>query len=344
MFEPTIEFGMDPEAFLSRNGKIIGSEKVIPERGIGFGYVVRDGIQIELHPPQAKSRTLLATNLKSALTALKARLQEVGDVEAVFNSVVTVEKEELDSLSPKSREWLCQPSKNIYGHKPEKRDAATYPFRAAGGHMHFGLKDPIFDPDEGIDERTRLVVPMDILVGIPAVLIDRDLGQIERRKCYGMAGEFRLPSYGLEYRVLSNFWLRSLPLMSLFTGLAKFAIQVVSESVRSEEGKEAGRLLEDDLLTAVGGDLSKVYEAINENDADKAWYVWRRVEYFLQQNPPDVFGGPGGLKTFNTFARAVQEKGLSTYFPQDPLQHWCNLPTSALNGMTDPWHEFISTF
>jgi len=43
-------------------------------------------------------------------------------------------------------------------------------------------------------------------LGIPSVHLDTDT---LRKSLYGKAGAFRPTSYGLEYRVLSNFWLKS---------------------------------------------------------------------------------------------------------------------------------------
>jgi hypothetical protein len=75
--------------------------------------------------------------------------------------------------------------------------------RTCGGHVHIGYpleleEDPKFD--------LRLIQSMDLHLGIAASQIDPD---ITRRKLYGKAGCFRKPDTGrMEYRVLSNFWLR----------------------------------------------------------------------------------------------------------------------------------------
>ena len=68
---------------------------------------------------------------------------------------------------------------------------------------------------------------LDIVVGNTCVIMDRAPSQVERRKVYGRAGEYRLPAHGIEYRTLSNFWLRSYQLTHLVFSLARFAINIL---------------------------------------------------------------------------------------------------------------------
>jgi len=68
------------------------------------------------------------------------------------------------------------------------------------GHIHIGYSD------HNMDLNMRIIQSMDLFLGVPSILLDTDE---DRRKMYGKAGEFRHKSYGVEYRVLSNFWLQS---------------------------------------------------------------------------------------------------------------------------------------
>jgi hypothetical protein len=54
-----------------------------------------------------------------------------------------------------------------------------------------------------MDECRAVVQALDLYLGLPSLLLD---GDEDRRLLYGKAGAFRPKSYGVEYRVLSNFW------------------------------------------------------------------------------------------------------------------------------------------
>ena len=60
------------------------------------------------------------------------------------------------------------------------------------------------NPD--VDTSLSLVRYMDVFLGIPSVVKDKDK---KRRSLYGKAGCFRLTDYGVEYRVLSSTMMSS---------------------------------------------------------------------------------------------------------------------------------------
>lgn len=324
MFKPSVMLGGDPEIFCSRGGLIIGSEKVIPAAGLYNKALVIDGVQLEFNPRASFNRADLTNNLKYGFKALALRLKELKDVEAVFTSVVDVTREELDSLSDTSRIFGCAPSHNIYGSNPICVDPTTYLKRAAGGHIHLGLTPPVYSPTGvGMDERTRLTPLLDIILGNTCVLIDREEGQVERRKYYGRAGEFRLPKHGLEYRTPSNFWLRHAILTDLVMGLAYGAVEILGESLLAENDPKGHQQLEDELVDLV--DIGTFISAINTNNVNLAWKNWDTIRPFLVKNPISILDSEVAIEKFERFARGVQLEGLEKYFPENPLTAWCNL-------------------
>ena len=314
--------GSDPELFFRKDGEIVGSERVIRASGLKVGRyykpcVVRDGIQVELNPPPAATVPQLGVGVAQAFTLLKKHLSKSPDVSFCFDGVVEVRRTELDSLSEKSRILGCMPSLNCYGEFPITVDPQTYRKRSAGGHLHLGLKDRfnlIYGPLA--EERGSIVPILDIFVGNTGVLLDRDPGAAERRENYGRAGEHRLPKHGLEYRTLSNFWLRNYSLMSLVFGMANLSVAIINTTL----SKRAN--LEQELIDVV--DIGNFRKAIDTNNWDLARANFEVVKPFLIEHLPEAGFPlkPSNLDKFLIFSEGVRDSGLERFFPEPPVDHW----------------------
>lgn len=321
----SVVYGTDPELFFEQNGRIIGAEKVIPPGGLKpgrsvFPTVVLDGVQVELHPAASRELRVLGRNISIAFELIFRQLRKTPKVRLSSARMVDVGKAELESLSPESRILGCNESKNIYGNKPLTCDPETYTWRSAGGHLHFGL------PADLWEVRESFIAPFDIFIGNTCVLLDRDAGMAARRENYGRAGEYREPTYGVEYRTLSNFWLRAYPLVSLVFGLADIAFSVVSDPY-----------LEAELIEVV--DIGKVVEAIDTNNYDLARENFKTIQPFLAKHlPPSGFVlSPSTLNRFLTFADMVNVHDLEFFFEEEPLTHWTKLTKF------DSFPEFLQT-
>jgi len=325
--------GADPELFLSQNGSIIGAERVIPETGLYLDAhskpsIVLDGVQVELHPRPSNCRESIAWDLSAAFAKLRKHLESVGNIEANFRTVIEVSKDELASLSPNSRRLGCAPSNNLYDRDATIAvDPATYTKRSAGGHIHIDLNDwPT------VKEHAEELVPlMDCLPGLVSVFCDRDPLASERRQVYGRAGEYRLPPYGLEYRTLSNFWLRSYPLMSLMFGLSRFAASILGTKYVNAHytAWDAPKALLDRV------DISLVRDAINLSDLGLAKRAFEPVKGFIQAHMPghtDFGIHAHQVLALEHFFKRIEEKGLEYWFPAEPLQYWADCAAGKLEN------------
>lgn len=373
---PPILLGCDPELFFERNGMIIGAEKVLPEGGIlpvrgqlyqgqvspGNNFendkgIVLDGVQVELNPKPANCRQVLAKRIQYSMVELKKRLEALGDkeIKVSFRSNVKLKRSELDSLGEKAKTFGCAPSLNAYdkSSKSVMVDASKYLRRSAGGHIHLGLSHNL------LKERERLPRLLDIMLGIPSVMMDRDPDAAIRRKYYGKAGEYRLPKHGLEYRTLSNFWMRALPLTSLVWGQARNAVKVLATTlfkapIRPKEyhnspiytqewwDKQYDRSVwdaEKELYSKV--DILAVRKAINKNDLDLALKCWEGVKEFTNDHLREG-GGYGitstNLKEFEYFCSKIWEHGLEYWFKGDPMENWLNYSNWGVG-----WESFAIT-
>ena len=357
---PSFTFGADPEFFFAKEGEIIGAERVINNAGLWANYsksgyggaMVLDGVQVEIHPMPASCRASVGGSIAESFRALKDHLvnQKYSGITASFKQVIEVPKRELDALSERSRTLGCGRSENIYGNTSIELaniNAAEYRTRSAGGHIHIGF--PLDYAKGRLPNRSyeslgyryplnRFVPLLDVVVGNTCVLLDRDPGQKERRKLYGRAGEYRTPPYGVEYRTLSNFWLRGHPLFSFVLALCRFSGAIMMANGKYQPDYEAA------LMTSV--DLEMVPRAINENDFDLAMRTWVKVKEFIQAHVQErdtaewAYDISSNLTICPNDLEAtdyVIAKGIDHFFKEDPVEHWAGLKDCHGHG----WEAFL---
>jgi len=343
IYSDNATIGCDPEVFArDKEGTVVASDVLIPAKGLlvdggyGLASVVRDGVQIELHPSPTSCRANVSNSLQKCFRTLAKAATEKG-LQISFDQVVTLDKKALAGMSEDAQRLRCLPSFNAYNAVGQTVDGKKYRKRSGAGHIHVG--SGVFGPDKTYIDHNKGIKAFDMLVGIPAVLCDRDPGAAERRKVYGLAGEYRLPSHGVEYRTLSNFWLRNYALFSLFAGMAKIAhgVAITEYYVKRHAYifKATGmydryhdRPME---ILMDGVDEMDLQDAINHNDFDLALKIYdKHVEPFLKtvKSEYGIMGqrqfspSSGNLDEFRHFFTKIKEEGLGYWFKEEPLQHW----------------------
>ena len=353
-FSYNVTLGCDPEFFFSSGGKVVGSEKILPETGLKYdptkdrsgwdgahtaltgseSKFVVDGVQAELNPRPNTCRANLGNEIGACFRKLWKDLKDNGkEFNIDFKPLVNITKAELDSLSEKSKVFGCAPSTNVY-QKPEdakiKVNPKKYLKRSAGGHIHMGWHAGYWgggnDTPKMKDtmENAAVLVPiLDLVVANTCVLVDRDPGNVERRANYGRVGEYRPKEYGIEYRTMSNFWLRSYQLMSLVTGLCRMACHLAEQSTEENNYVKA-------LTDAVPRE--DVIKAVQENDFDLAYANFKKIEDILLtaagENSQNYPISKGTIKMFHHFVK----RGMDHWFNFDSLQHWIKLPEGHGTG------------
>lgn len=263
--------GADPEVFVgNKDGKLMNAfdflpSKTAPVKGPQGNRAYWDGFQAEFDLPMPAPTCLdtltfqVRTGLQLVLS--EARKKDKG-AKLLFNSVMDIDPVLLAEGKEEHVQFGCMPSFNAYNMKGADLNGREVSFRPAGGHMHFGIGETT--QEEGI----RIVRALDGIIGVASVSMFGKWDDPRRRALYGLAGEFRLPKHGLEYRVLSNAWVMH-PLMCYMSfDLARKAVRLGQLGLFEESFKTP---------------QEKVIQVINDNDIEGARAIMQEnKELFIQ--------------------------------------------------------------
>lgn len=200
-----ITLGTDPELFLKKDGKIIsaigkiGGSKSEPQPISNDGHFIQeDNVAIEYNIPPCKTIDDWIFHHNFVKDYLEALVSGMGCTLAI-QPIATLEDSELDNDI--ARLAGCTPDFDVWNECVNQPvDLSITNKRSAGGHLCIGWDD--FTQEQQLD----MVKAMDATVGLESVLLDPDT---ERKKLYGKAGCFRFTNFGVEFRTLSNFWIKS---------------------------------------------------------------------------------------------------------------------------------------
>lgn len=221
---------------------------VLPIRGtkgnpepLAFGGVEIDCCAVETTPNPATNEDDFVKNILGTLEEIKQRYPE--------HTFVTKPSHYFDKRllmrTPQAMVMGCSPDFNAWTGQMNQKPNPPDGLRSFGGHVHV----------EGGEVQT--IKAMDLVLGMWSVIHDSDT---ERRKIYGKAGAYRNKPYGVEYRVLSNFWCDDEKL-----------IRDVFNLTRHSQSITGIKLL--DLIEATGGDYT-VQSIINTSNVVEASRVF----------------------------------------------------------------------
>lgn len=260
--------GCDPEFFVvDEKEEVIPAWTFLPEKQAG-DTVYWDGFQAEFVVPDGRGcleelNAQIKYNLEQVLCRARVKNPKA---EISMQNVVTLPMATLMGADKKHVELGCSPSLNVYGDRgKEVEDPVRLEQRFAGGHQHFGIS---FDARRKEKQVETLIRALDAVVGVAGVSLAAQWDNPLRRVYYGRAGEYRLPHYGIEYRVLSNFWLIhpaiAMLVNELFRVVIRWAMSGYSPMWNAEE-KEVRSIINNCDVEAARALLvknSKVLEAL----------------------------------------------------------------------------------
>lgn len=258
-----ITLGSDPELCLwsVEQGKIVSAipvlknDKYSPAKLPGKINVYADNVLVESSFPPVKTTNQL---LKSLQTVFKRTQDFLGDKFRLLPKASHVY--DMSELKD-DQAWMvgCNPSWCAYTLKANNPSDFTSGLRTGSFHIHVG-----YEKATTLAGRTDTIKLLDAIVGTASIVFTNDDSSAARRALYGQAGEHRPTPYGLEWRVLDNYALRSPELTELTLNLIDYTLSVVLSN------------REKSLLALV--DESEVRKAIDKSDKELALEVLKKLK------------------------------------------------------------------
>lgn len=204
-----LSIGADPEMFLLQAGKFVSAHGLIPgtkeaPHKVNRGAVQVDGMAVEFNIDPAKSKEEFLTNINVVRDQL---IHMLPGFELASVPFAEFGADYMKTQPEEALELGCDPDFDAYSEgKANQRPNGDVTFRTAGGHVHIGWGEDIpTDDPEHMEACMMLTRELDYYLGLPSLFWDDD---DRRRSMYGKAGAFRPKKYGVEYRSLSNAWLK----------------------------------------------------------------------------------------------------------------------------------------
>lgn len=195
-----ITIGSDPEFFIKKDDEIITSIGKIGGNKSKYKpisencSVHEDNVALEITFPESYSESEFVGALLRAMKETKEYISKKG-FSLSRKASHEFRPNQLSSVSAKR--FGCDPDYNALTGKVNPAPSSDTNIRSCGGHVAIGYMS------HNEEMNRKIVLILDLLLGVPSVLLDDDN---RRRELYGQASAFRNKEFGLEYRSLSNFW------------------------------------------------------------------------------------------------------------------------------------------
>ncbi len=215
-----ILIGADPEFFVKPKGMkdpvsahgLVPGDKKHPHK-VHNGAVQVDGTALEFNVDPAKGPKTFLRNINSVMEQI---MDMTPGYEVFDGCVAEFGAAYIEGLPEEAKMLGCEPDYNAYTGKANPRPNAKTPFRTAAGHVHIGWTKDVDPHHPDHFEACRLLTKqLDFHLALPSLIWD---GDKKRRDLYGQLGAFRPTHYGVEYRVLSNAWLKDSSLINTVYG------------------------------------------------------------------------------------------------------------------------------
>ncbi len=291
-----LTLGSDPELLMfdKEKKKIVSSIPILkrdkhnPIQLAGGVKLYADNVLAEIaHPPVQSSEeavSMFKMIFASVREHLGSRYSLVAQAAHVYGQEELGERTINHLGEEDNPAWAtgCNPNNDAYMERENPKVDFRDGLRTGSFHIHLGHEKLVT-----MDDKAAAVKLLDIMVGCPSVIFDKDPTGLQRRRYYGRAGEFRSTPYGIEWRVLGNYPLRTPDMTKLVFDLVAHAaahieagtvkdvlsiknIQSQAQSaINSGEDTVARKVMERAHMPAAL--LMRINQAYEVPELEKAW-------------------------------------------------------------------------
>lgn len=287
-----ITVGSDPELVIVDNAlnprsaiKVLRNDKQNPmDLGDGVLFYADNALAELAFPPVAPEHGPSA--VLAAIRKAISRLAPAG-YNLMAKAATTFSLRELRHRDA----WAigCSTNFDAYRWAPNPKGTFTSGLRTGSFHIHVGNAEWKAGKDKRLlanESKANAIKLLDLYLGLSSIVFDKDETSPFRRSLYGRAGEFRPTPYGVEYRVLGNYALRSERLIKLVFDLVSIAMSHIEAGT---ESKALAQLPQNDIVSIINNNLVE--------DAKKAvmtldlpWSV--AEEIFSNEQPKSAIVSP----------------------------------------------------
>lgn len=280
--------GTDPEFMLmNKNSRLVSAVGIINgskykpinlDNGSVCSY---DNVNLEFATKVAGSMKDFVSKVKSTLIEVKKLLPTDHSIQvksSAFFPLAELQTEEAKAFG-------CDRDYNAWTLEvnPIPDLTSNERLRSCGGHLHLGqkhgykfLKDPM--------GKVITVQTLDAVLGVISIVLDSSSDSRRRRELYGKAGCHRPTEYGVEYRVLSNFWLKNPMLVRLVYSLANDCFNLIENGFHDTLIEEIGQ---DKIIECINSGY--IYQANQIIDNHLMAYISRQSKMLFKKVQSELY-------------------------------------------------------
>ncbi len=298
--------GADPEIFVvNEKDDVIPAWEFLPEKAKAVGAYYQtekafwDGYQAEYTITAGGCLAYAVDSMQRGLkTVHNAAIKYNPKAKLTIRNVLPVSEESLASAAEAHVTFGCKPSLNAYGTKATPiTNPRHIPFRFAGGHIHLG--NTLVHGN--IEETVKM---LDALVGVWAVGAFAKIDSPVRRRFYGLAGEYRKPYHGVEYRTLSNAWLCHPGIAHCVYDMSRYVAALGYSNMRKV------------LITETEDKIQKIINNCDVKEARKMVDKYKAI--YLKMSRQRYYQDDAGKVTLHIAQNGVE----SLLDPEDLTKNW----------------------